>query len=319
MELNIYNLAEIGTLEISGLIMEVGQAAGTIPMDATIEGVEEHFVNCFGDTNDVVILARSENGIDGFVLLHFEQAGLAEMNPWFLGGAPIISARVSSEGLSNSLVARAVEYVKENGLNRLEVMFSRDDSAESKRSLFVTNGMEQYEELIHLRNAVSELSVGEAIIPEGIQERSLIDADVDSLYECWYQAFLKGRDRSFLERPEEMQKEYFEQSFERNESFEADASLVLMDEERVIGFALVRRTHGEDNGHLWEFGIHPEFRRRGLGRLLLHAVRAKLEGHGLKTMSLNVDLDNEPAYSLYLSLGFKEEWGRVCHAWNRDA
>jgi mycothiol synthase len=319
MELNIYNIAEIGTLEISGLIMEVGQAAGTIPMDATIEGVEEHFVNCFGDTNDVVILARSENGIDGFVLLHFEQAGLAEMNPWFLGGAPIISPRVSSEELSNSLVGRAVEYVKENGLNRLEVMFPRDDSAEAKSSLFGRNGMEPYEELIHLRNDLSELSAGDPAVPEGIQERSLIDADLDSLYECWYQAFLKGRDRSFLERPEEMQREYFEQSFERNESFETNASLVLVEDERVIGFALVRRTHGEDNGHLWEFGIHPEFRRRGLARSLLHAVRAKLEGQGLESMSLNVDLDNESAYRLYLSLGFKEEWGRVCHAWKRDA
>jgi ribosomal protein S18 acetylase RimI-like enzyme len=317
MELNIYNLAEIGTLEISSLIMEVGQAAGTIPNDATVEGVEEHFLNCFGDTNDIVILARSKNGIDGFVLLHFEQAGLAEMNPWFLGGAPIISPRISSENLSNSLIAKAVDYVKENGLDRLEVMFPRDETAETTSSIFAENGMDMYEELIHLRNDLSELSAETSVILQGILERRLVDADVDSLYECWYQTFLNGRDRSFLERPEGMHRQYFEQSFERNESFDGDASLVLVEDEKVIGFALVRRTHGEGNGHLWEFGILPEFRRKGLARSLLYAVRKRLDGLGLETMSTNVDLDNEPAYRLYLSLGLKEEWGRVCHAWNR--
>ncbi|UCE10960.1 MAG: GNAT family N-acetyltransferase [Candidatus Thorarchaeota archaeon] len=317
MELRILSLAEIETLEISGLIMEVGQLAGTIPKDATLEGVEEHFISCFGGTNDVVILAESEQGIDGFALLHFEQDKLVEMNPWFLGGTPVVSQRAPSEELADRLVAKSVEYVDRQGLDRLEVMFPRDESANSRSQLFERNGMKQYEELVHLRNKLSDLLMSQTVIPDGIHERRLIDVDVELLYECWYQAFLSGRDRSFLERPMEMQREYFDQTFERNDSFESSASLALSMDERVIGFALVRRTHGDNNGHLWEFGIHPEFRRRGLARFLMSAVRDRLEDQGFKTMSMNVDISNEPAYRFYKILGFEEAWGRVCHAWNR--
>jgi ribosomal protein S18 acetylase RimI-like enzyme len=318
MELKILNLAEIDSLEISGLIREVGQSVGTIPMDATLDGVEEHFLNCFGDTKDVVILARSEQGIDGFILIHFELEKLVEMNPWFLGGTPIISPRISSNELADDLVAKAVEYANEHGIDRLEVMFPRDEAAESMSQLFDRHGIMKYEELVHLRNDLSELSTGETIVPEGFEEQRLVNVDLDSLFECWYQAFLSGHDRSFLERPKEMHREYFEQTFERNDSFEASASLALLDDERVIGFALVRRTHGDDNGHLWEFGIHPEYARRGLARHLLYAVQERLQDQGLESMSMNVDLDNEPAYNLYRSLGFKEQWGRVCHAWTRN-
>lgn len=64
--------------------------------------------------------------------------------------------------------------------------------------------------------------------------------------------------------------------------------------------------------------VHPDFRRRGIGRKLTQAALEHLRQRGVETAWLQVRDDNPAAYHLYLSLGFVERarrttWlGRPC-------
>ncbi len=54
-------------------------------------------------------------------------------------------------------------------------------------------------------------------------------------------------------------------------------------------------------------GVHPAWRRMGLGRQLLDAAVCESWAIGLERIDLQVLLSNEPAVSLYRSAGFRTE------------
>ncbi|WP_311170447.1 GNAT family N-acetyltransferase [Halobellus ordinarius] len=79
--------------------------------------------------------------------------------------------------------------------------------------------------------------------------------------------------------------------------------LVAVDDreaERPIGYLLA--VDGEDT-HLAELVVHPEHRREGHGRELLSAFLAEQDSGTRVTLAVAVD--NEPARSLYESVGFE--------------
>ena len=69
----------------------------------------------------------------------------------------------------------------------------------------------------------------------------------------------------------------------------------------VVGYAVVDRWR--DHDHLVSIAVHPEARRRGIGRRLLAALRAGLEVD--KPLRLEVRRSNTAAIGLYLSNGFR--------------
>ncbi len=69
----------------------------------------------------------------------------------------------------------------------------------------------------------------------------------------------------------------------------------------VVGYGVVDRWR--DHDHLVSIAVHPEARRRGIGRRLLVALRAGLEVD--KPLRLEVRRSNTAAMGLYLSNGFR--------------
>lgn len=57
--------------------------------------------------------------------------------------------------------------------------------------------------------------------------------------------------------------------------------------------------------------VHPEYRRRGIGRLLTEKALEHVRDHGASSAWLQVRQDNPAAYNLYLSLGFIERAWRT--------
>ena len=73
-------------------------------------------------------------------------------------------------------------------------------------------------------------------------------------------------------------------------------------EELVVGFAGVWLM--VDEAHITTFGVHPEWRRQGVGsRLLLRLLELSLELHATR-MTLEVRVGNLPAQELYRRFGF---------------
>ena len=63
--------------------------------------------------------------------------------------------------------------------------------------------------------------------------------------------------------------------------------------------------HVTDEGFIANVAVHPRFRRRGIGRLLVAA--AIEQGEDLYRLTLEVRTSNEAAIALYRALGFVED------------
>ncbi len=59
--------------------------------------------------------------------------------------------------------------------------------------------------------------------------------------------------------------------------------------------------------HLHILGVHPEFRRRGLGTCLMLEAMGRLRENGFKRVELDMDSLNSRALPLYEQLGFREQ------------
>jgi ribosomal-protein-alanine N-acetyltransferase len=60
-----------------------------------------------------------------------------------------------------------------------------------------------------------------------------------------------------------------------------------------------------DELHVANLAVAPKYRRRGLGRRLLHHVLARAAEQGMKSATLEVRSGNQAAQTLYTSFGFK--------------
>ena len=82
-----------------------------------------------------------------------------------------------------------------------------------------------------------------------------------------------------------------------------------IDGERVVGFAGLWLM--VDEGHITTFGVHPDWRRQGVGaRLLLRLLDTALE-LGAARMTLEVRVGNRAAQELYRRFGFTIAGTRV--------
>ena len=61
-----------------------------------------------------------------------------------------------------------------------------------------------------------------------------------------------------------------------------------------------------DEGHITNLAVDTHWRRRGLGRRLLGAMETLLWREGIRRVTLEVRVSNEPALSLYRRQGYRE-------------
>jgi [ribosomal protein S18]-alanine N-acetyltransferase len=88
--------------------------------------------------------------------------------------------------------------------------------------------------------------------------------------------------------------------------------LVAEEEDVLAGFVMaqesvIRKSRG---GHIVTIDVAPDFRRRGVGRLLMERVEERLQAAGAGWLRLEVAVDNFAAYEFYLGLGFAQV-GRI--------
>jgi len=89
--------------------------------------------------------------------------------------------------------------------------------------------------------------------------------------------------------------------------FMPDASYVALEGDRIVGAILVTEWMGMPL--VAELGVAKARRGQGVGRSLLEAVMNRLAGLDQPRLALYVTLGNDPAVSLYRSLGFAQVGG----------
>ncbi|GMA50380.1 ribosomal-protein-alanine acetyltransferase [Alicyclobacillus contaminans] len=78
--------------------------------------------------------------------------------------------------------------------------------------------------------------------------------------------------------------------------------IVATKDDRVIGYAGIWLI--VDEGHVTNIAVHPDFRGRRLGEMLLRALMAECMQRGIRRMTLEVRVSNTVAQNLYRKLGF---------------
>jgi GNAT superfamily N-acetyltransferase len=82
-------------------------------------------------------------------------------------------------------------------------------------------------------------------------------------------------------------------------------ALVVEEQGEMIGFLLGFITHGEvRTGYVHLVGIHPDHRRRGVGRLLYAAFTDACRAAGSERMKAITTLGNEGSKAFHLALGW---------------
>ena len=87
--------------------------------------------------------------------------------------------------------------------------------------------------------------------------------------------------------------------------------VVARSDDRVVGFAGIWLM--VDEAHVTTFGVHPDHRRRGVGRRLLLRLAELAIELGSARMTLEVRVSNAPAQALYRSFGFRVAGRRIAY------
>jgi len=72
---------------------------------------------------------------------------------------------------------------------------------------------------------------------------------------------------------------------------------------RLVGYAGLWCI--EDEGHITNVAVHPDFRRRGIGKALISVLLSHTIQNGIRSHTLEVRASNEAAISLYKQFGFE--------------
>ncbi|AKB16887.1 Ribosomal-protein-S18p-alanine acetyltransferase [Methanosarcina sp. WWM596] len=86
-----------------------------------------------------------------------------------------------------------------------------------------------------------------------------------------------------------------------------DGFLVAEQDEKVVGYVVGYRS-AENEGHIFSVGVKKEYRGRGIGTELIHAICDIFVANCLKYARLEVRNSNTSAQKLYRSLGFVPCW-----------
>ena len=82
----------------------------------------------------------------------------------------------------------------------------------------------------------------------------------------------------------------------------ATSAFIAEEPEGPAGFALVRCV--ADEAEVITLGVRPDFRRRGIAKALIDAMRGRAAARGAARLFLEVAEDNDAAQALYAACGF---------------
>ncbi len=320
MEIRIIPLNQANLRGLAQLAVPLLQASpATRNLGYSVEGLTRWLQCLQFEIPPVLIQAHTGRELQGWLLLFRHDALRATINPWALNGHPFVPSGKQQKLIITRLLEATILFAKEQGISRLEIHFKHIEEPQKTQAnfplIYQDLAFEPMSETILMRRSLDSLTFSAPSFPAKITLKSLLDVSDNELYQTYYEIFNTGQDRFFFDQTESERRAFFDETFDRSEPLNPETTLVLIKDEQIIGFSLVRPTHGPDNVHLWMFGIHPQYRRQGLAKRLLRLLLLKSKEQDFHTMSLACEPQNQPAYSLYQIHEFQEEFRQIEYSW----
>ncbi|MHA1309069.1 MAG: GNAT family N-acetyltransferase [Candidatus Heimdallarchaeota archaeon] len=260
------------------------------------------------------ITATIDNTLVGWILLVQHSPTEVQINPWALGGHPItLAAHDSSFKLSTILLEEAVSLTKKEGFRKIEILYHLDEKTSSVfEKFYQANNFTHLDSTNHMRKSLESVDEKYESISDNFKITKVSNSNHEDLLACFLTVFKNTNDPWMKEKTTGELTNYFHNKLVGG-SFTIidDASVTISKNEKIIGFSIVKQSHGEGNGNIWIIGVHPDFRRKKIGTGIFTYVTKALQNLDYKTMSLNVSSFNVPAYQLYLKVGFEIRWTQM--------
>ncbi|MFW9844505.1 MAG: GNAT family N-acetyltransferase [Candidatus Thorarchaeota archaeon] len=280
----------------------------------TREGVEKYILGAVKAPVFHYIFARKDGKLIGMAGCFAFTESMVYLDGW----NPLVLPGEYYEEVFTLLVKESIKHTQAIGRNRLEIFLMEltDDirsTYDRLRPLYEAGGMRRGNEWSHMVCDLTISDLKQPEIPEGYSLRPIIEVDNEAIWPCYNASFLSSGDQRYLNQTENQRRENFDDFFDRKKPIEKDASLLLYYGDQVVGFHKINLY--DFGGFVNGVGIHPDFRRRGLGRLLMTSSLVRAAENGMKDLILEVDITNTQAIALYEQLGFRKTKGSISHIW----
>lgn len=255
------------------------------------------------------VLACSGRDLLGWLMLVVQNPARVEINPWLLGGHPLVAPDQDPIAVGARLLHEAITWAGEAGSDCVEFSVEQVPGAgpaelEAQTAWYGSLGFHIREQHVGLLHKLTEQDRFSPVMLPGFELRRVEQVDQDALYRCYYDAFNAGKSHSFLDQSERERRAHFD-TFGVTYGIVEETSAALLRGGRIVGFTYVMPVT-ETHVHLDWMGIHPDYQRQGLARFLLQFVVSGAATKGVQTMSLSYDVENTPALELYRSCGWQE-------------
>jgi ribosomal protein S18 acetylase RimI-like enzyme len=268
------------------------------------------------------ILARQAGKLIGYALLYqIGDSKMIEINPGeILGYHPFVAPGYDENEISSALIVASKESIVKAGFDSLyiDIPWNPAEPAETYAEYHRRYGRLGFEviQLVHKMNVDLPVEVGNLEISEGIALAQIQFAETEALYQCHHAAYLQGDAQYYFQVDDDERKDDFNRVY--SETVRAHpASLVLTSGDQVIGYVMLFAEG--DFTEVMSLAVHPEFRRKGYGRLLMMECLKRAGENEHKLMHLIVDEKNLGARKLYQGCGFKVSGGNMTFKWKRSS
>ncbi|MCK4567281.1 MAG: GNAT family N-acetyltransferase [Candidatus Thorarchaeota archaeon] len=281
--------------------------------DYTLEQVERYLRNMNERFPlDAIFLAVKEGTMVGWTGVQRKTESIGELGRWY----PFVSDTPDRNEIAKLLISEVMGYAIENGMKRLEISFEISDeniqAYNLRCSWFGSFNWDLVEDSYYMNKDTSK-KIPTANIPEGFHLHPLLEIDDDTLYKCHYAAFTNSEAREFYDLTEVEKRQHFDKLYDRFQSINSKASVVLKHGDEIASMLLV--VSRDDEEHIAIVAVHPDYRGQGLAKAVLTIGIQEVRKQGMNNISIGVDVVNTPAVQLYTKFGFKIVSRLSFHSW----
>ena len=309
----INKYSEIDLAELAKFSVEIWNAKGN---QLSIDRFTNWLNNLRFSHEPYIIQAHKNSSLLGWLMLFAHSKTELELNPFALGGHPLIIQNADMKLVATGLLRKAVEFFSDNDYTRLELSFNKENSPEELffRGLYASHNFDLIEEICHMRLNLQNYTSPQEVKLDKFNLLPINDVKNDSFFNCLSKTFKDTEDSWMLSLSDEEINNYFDNKvLDMSFPLIEGCSYGVFNESELIAYSVVKESHGANNGHLWIMGVLPRFRKQGIGAFLINAMLDYLSKNNYQSASLNVDLSNKTAYRLYKRKGFLVDWIRLAY------
>ncbi|MHA1576196.1 MAG: GNAT family N-acetyltransferase [Candidatus Thorarchaeota archaeon] len=317
IEIKIKKYEEIDVEAIAEFTFSVLQSSDTTRKDdRTLETLRK-YVKAIGEYPYIFLIAYQDAQIVGWLGIFLEYPTMAVINTW----CPYIHQIADEDEIANMLISSGIEYVENTGRVKVEIFLMELTEKTMSRyerysKWYERSGMIRDNEWAYMVCDLKSYIPKTIELPSGYTMIPLSQRTNDEIYPSYYASFITGNDPRFQEQTDQQRRSFFDDMFDRSKEMIEESSLLLIHNKEIVGH--LRVTASGKDCYINGIGIHPEHRRKGLGRIIMGTSLHNAAKLGVESMILEVDVDNKTAIGLYEKVGFVKTKGSISHIWHKQ-